>query len=191
MKKKTKITVVGSGYVGMSLAALLAKDNEVTVLDIDPIKVKKINNFKSTIEDRDIELYLKKKGLSLSATLDPTEAYKGSDFIIIATPTNYDVKSNAFDTSSVDSVVEEALILNEKALIVIKSTIPVGHTAKLQKSFSTDRLIFSPEFLREGNALKDNLFPSRIIVGGVNKNAAEDFALLLEKAAEKENVEKL
>ena len=191
MKKKTKITVVGSGYVGMSLAALLAKDNEVTVLDIDPIKVKKINNFKSTIEDRDIELYLKKKGLSLSATLDPTEAYKGSDFIIIATPTNYDVKSNGFDTSSVDSVVEEALILNEKALIVIKSTIPVGHTAKLQKSFSTDRLIFSPEFLREGNALKDNLFPSRIIVGGVNKNAAEDFALLLEKAAEKENVEKL
>ena len=170
MSKKTKITVVGSGYVGMSLAMLLAQHNDVTVLDIDAERVHMINSKQSTIADKEIETFLNEKSLSLSATLDKQDAYKGANFIIIATPTDYDSNSNRFDTTSVDAVVKDALKLNLDALVVIKSTIPVGHTKLLQERFDSDRVIFSPEFLREGRALKDNLYPSRIIVGSQCKS---------------------
>ena len=190
MGKKIKITVVGSGYVGMSLSAMLAQHNEVNVLEIDAEKVKKINNRKSTVADEDIELFLSKKGLSLSATLDKKIAYKNASFIIISTPTNYDSERNFFDTSSVDTVVEDALKLNDNALIIIKSTIPVGHTRILQKKFKTERVIFSPEFLREGHALKDNLYPSRIIIGS-QKKIGEEFSNLLKQGAEKDDIEVL
>jgi UDPglucose 6-dehydrogenase len=188
--KKTKITVVGSGYVGMSLSVLLAQHNDVTVLDIDATRVGKINNRQSTVADTEIESFLAEKPLSLTATLDKQAAYDGASFIIVATPTNYDSDTNRFDTSSVDAVVENALKLNLDALVVIKSTIPVGHTRSLQERFETDRVIFSPEFLREGQALKDNLYPSRIIVGSQCKAGAE-FAGLLKKGAEKESIETL
>jgi len=187
---KTKITVVGSGYVGMSLSVLLAQHNDVTVLDIDATRVDKINNKQSTVADTEIESFLVEKSLSLTATLDKRAAYKGACFIIIATPTNYDANTNRFDTSSVDIVVEDALKLNLDALVVIKSTIPVGHTKSLQEKFKTDRIIFSPEFLREGQALKDNLYPSRIIVGS-QPEAGRDFANLLLKGAEKKDIETL
>lgn len=190
MTEKTKITVVGSGYVGMSLSILLAQHNEVTVLDIDAEKVNKINSKQSTIADREIESFLKTKMLNLTATLDKQTAYKDASFIIVATPTNYDSSKNFFDTSSVDSVVEDALILNADALVVIKSTIPVGHTKLLQEEFNTERLIFSPEFLREGQALKDNLYPSRIIIGSQCK-AGKEFAQLLREGAIKEDIETL
>jgi UDPglucose 6-dehydrogenase len=159
-----EITVVGSGYVGMSLAVLLAQKNKVTVLDIDQHRVDKINSNLSTIQDREIERFLSEKDLSLFATTDKKLAYQNSEFVIVATPTDYDEQRNSFDTSSVDSVVKNALTLNAGALVVIKSTIPVGHTKSLQEKFSTNRVIFSPEFLREGRALKDNLQPTRIIV---------------------------
>tara|TARA_B100001248_G_scaffold38367_1_gene24567 strand:- start:19206 stop:20384 length:1179 start_codon:yes stop_codon:yes gene_type:complete len=188
--KKIKITVVGSGYVGMSLSVLLAQKNDVTVLDIDPQKVNKINKMQSTVEDNDIEFFLSKKTLSLSATLDEKAAYKDADVIIVATPTDYDTHRNFFDTSSVDNVVKDAIKLNNNALVVIKSTVPVGHTKFLQKKLKTDRIIFSPEFLREGQALKDNLFPSRIIIGS-NCKQGKDFADLLRTSAEKENIEVL
>ena len=187
---KTKITVVGSGYVGMSLSVLLAQHNDVTVLDVDAERVDKINNKQSTVADTEIELFLAEKPLSLTATLDKQVAYERASFIIVATPTNYDSDTNCFDTSSVDAVVEDALKLNLNALIVIKSTIPVGHTKSLQERFETDRVIFSPEFLREGQALKDNLYPSRIIVGRRCK-AGSEFARLLEQGAEKESIETL
>ena len=190
MGKKIKITVVGSGYVGMSLSVLLAQYNDVTVLDIDAEKVNKINNKQSTVLDAEIELFLAEKQLSLTATLDKKSAYKGASFIIVATPTNYDDGTSSFDTSSVDAVVEDALKLNLDALVVIKSTIPVGHTRSLQKKFKTDRVVFSPEFLREGQALKDNLFPSRIIVGSQCKAGAQ-FASLLEQGAKKVDIETL
>jgi UDPglucose 6-dehydrogenase len=190
LAKKTKITVVGSGYVGMSLSVLLAQHNDVTVLDIDAERVGMINNKQSTVADTEIELFLAEKSLSLSATLDKQDAYKGACFIIVATPTNYDTDTNRFDTSSVDVVVEDALKLNLDALVVIKSTIPVGHTKSLQERFETDRVIFSPEFLREGQALKDNLYPTRIVVGGQCK-AGLEFANLLKGGAEKVNVETL
>ena len=190
MVKKTKITVVGSGYVGMSLSVLLAQHNNVTVLDIDAERVDKINNKQSTVADTEIELFLAEKSLSLTATLDKQAAYEGASFIIVATPTNYDSKTNRFDTSSVDAVVEDALKLNLDALVVIKSTIPVGHTKSLQEKFETHRIIFSPEFLREGQALKDNLYPSRIIMGSQCK-AGEEFAGLLKQGAEKESIETL
>jgi UDPglucose 6-dehydrogenase len=190
LTNKTKITVVGSGYVGMSLSVLLAQHNDVTVLDVDPVRVDKINRNKSTVVDAGIELFLKNKSLSLTATLDQEDAYKDASFIVVATPTNYDPDTNRFDTSSVDSVVGEALKLNQHALLVIKSTIPVGHTKLLQERFSTDRVIFSPEFLREGQALKDNLYPSRIIVGSACE-AGEKFANLLQQAAQKECIETL
>ena len=148
MEKQTKITVVGSGYVGMSLAVLLAKHNEVTILDVDPVRVEKINNKQSTVVDFEIDSFLNNRLLSLSATLDKSKAYDYADFIIVATPTNYDEITNQFDTSAVDSVVEDALNLNNDATVVIKSTVPVGHTKSLQEKFSTDRVIFSPEFLR-------------------------------------------
>jgi UDPglucose 6-dehydrogenase len=187
---KTKITVVGAGYVGMSLSVLLAQHNDVIVLDIDADRVNKINNKESTIADADIDLFLKEKPLSITATLDKKEAYQDARFIIVATPTDYDPEMNYFDTSSVDQVVEEALQLNNDALVVIKSTIPVGHTKELQKGFGTDRVTFSPEFLREGQALRDNLFPSRIIIG-CESEAAKEFAGLLQQAAEKETVDTL
>ena len=190
MGKKIKITVVGSGYVGMSLSVLLAQHNDVTVLDIDAERVDKINNKQSTVADTEIELFLAEKSLSLIATLDKQAAYEGASFIIIATPTNYDTDTNRFDTSSVDTVVEDALKFNLEALVVIKSTIPVGHTKSLQGKFGSDRVVFSPEFLREGQALKDNLYPSRIIVGSQCK-ASVEFAGLLKQGAEKESIETL
>ena len=190
MTEKTKITVVGSGYVGMSLSVLLAQHNDVTVLDIDAERVGKINNKQSTVADTEIELFLAEKFLSLFATLDKQAAYEGASFIIVATPTNYDSETNRFDTSSVDTVVEDALSLNQDALVVIKSTVPVGHTKSLQEKFETDRVIFSPEFLREGQALKDNLYPSRIIVGSKCKAGAE-FAGLLKQGTEKKDIETL
>ena len=188
MAEKTKITVVGSGYVGMSLSVLLAQQNDVTVLDIDAERVNTINNNQSTVADTEIELFLAEKPLSLTATLDKQAAYDGANFIVVATPTNYDSDTNRFDTSSVDAVVEDALSLNQDALVVIKSTVPVGHTKSLQEKFETDRVIFSPEFLREGQALKDNLYPSRIIVGSQCKAGAE-FAGLLKQGAEKKDIE--
>ena len=190
MAKKTKVTVVGSGYVGMSLSVLLAQHNNVTVLDIDAERVGTINNKQSTVADTEIELFLAEKSLSLSATLDKQVAYEGASFIVVATPTNYDTDTNRFDTSSVDAVVEDALSLNQDALVVIKSTVPVGHTKSLQEKFGSDRVVFSPEFLREGQALKDNLYPSRIIVGSQCKAGAE-FAGLLQQGAEKVDVDTL
>ena len=190
MTKKTKITVVGSGYVGMSLSVLLAQHNDVTILDIDPNRVDKINSNQSTVADAEIELFLAEKSLSLTATLDKEAAYQDASFIIVATPTNYDSETNCFDTSSVDVVVENALQLNSRALVVIKSTIPVGHTRSLQEKFTTDRVIFSPEFLREGQGLKDNLYPSRIIIGSQSE-AGRAFANLLQQGAEKQVIETL
>ena len=182
MAERIKITVVGSGYVGMSLSVLLAQHNDVTVLDIDAERVGRINNKQSTVADTEIELFLAEKSLSLIATLDKQAAYEGASFIVVATPTNYDSDTNRFDTSSVDTVVEDALRLNLDALVVIKSTIPVGHTKSLQEKFKTDRVVFSPEFLREGSALHDNLYPSRIIVGEISDKAKQFADLLLEGA---------
>jgi UDPglucose 6-dehydrogenase len=185
-----KITVVGSGYVGLSLAVLLAQHNDVTVLDIDGSQVDKVNSKQSTVVDNEIESFLTKKELSLFATLDKQIAYKDASFIVVATPTNYDPDTNRFDTSSVDSVVDDALSINTKALIVIKSTIPVGHTKWLQQKHQTNRVIFSPEFLREGQALKDNLYPSRIVVGS-QLDVAKEFAGLLVQSAMKDDIETL
>jgi UDPglucose 6-dehydrogenase len=190
LTNKTKITVVGSGYVGMSLAVLLAQHNDVVVLDVDASRVEEVNNKQSTVADAEIEAFLTNKDLSLSATLDKQAAYKGADFVVVATPTNYDPDTNRFDTSSVDGVVSDALELNSDALVVIKSTIPVGHTKSLQEHHNTDRVIFSPEFLREGQALKDNLYPSRIIVGS-QLEAGKAFANLLVEGAEKSEIETL
>ncbi len=190
MTNKTKITVVGSGYVGMSLAVLLAQHNEVVVLDLDASRVDRVNKRQSTVVDTEIEAFLAEKELSLTATLDKQAAYKGANFVVVATPTNYDSDTNRFDTSSVDGVVSDALELNSDALVVIKSTIPVGHTKSLQEHHNTDRVIFSPEFLREGQALKDNLYPSRIIVGS-QLEAGKAFADLLVQGAEKSEIETL
>lgn len=188
MTNKTKITVVGSGYVGMSLAVLLAQRNDVVVFDIDESRVEKVNNKQSTVIDTEVELFLAEKELCLRATLDQQDAYENAEFVVIATPTNYDPDTNRFDTSSVDAVVSDALEFNADTLIVIKSTIPVGHTKLLQEKHGTDRIIFSPEFLREGHALKDNLYPSRIIVGS-KLEAGKVFANLLIEGAEKEEIE--
>ena len=188
MTNRTKITVVGSGYVGMSLAVLLAQNNDVVVLDVDPARVTRVNNKQPTVADTEIEAFLNEKELSLTATLDKQAAYEGANFVVVATPTNYDPDTNRFDTSSVDSVVSDALAHNKDALVVIKSTIPVGHTKSLQEEHSTDRVIFSPEFLREGQALKDNLYPSRIIVGSQRK-AGKVFANLLVEGAQKSDIE--
>ena len=190
MINKTKITVVGSGYVGMSLAALLSQNNEVTVLDIDSARVDKINNKLSTVADAEIELFLSEKDLCITATTDKKIAYEGASFVIVATPTNYDTVNNYFDTSSVDDVVGDALKLNKQAYVVIKSTIPVGHTKLLQEKYATNRIIFSPEFLREGQALKDNLYPSRIIIGS-QLEAGKTFAKILAKGAKKQDIETL
>lgn len=190
MSEKVKVTVVGSGYVGMSLAVLLAQHNDVTVLDIDPERVDQVNRRESTVADPDIKAFLQDRDLSLRATLDKHSAYACANFVVVATPTNYDSDTNQFDTSCVDIVVEEALAFAVDALVVIKSTVPVGHTRSLQDACRTEKVIFSPEFLREGQALKDNLYPSRVIMGGSEELGAE-FAQLLLDAAEKTEVETL
>ena len=190
MTVKNKIAVVGAGYVGMSMSVLLAQKNSVITLDLDQERVNKINNKKSTIEDVDISAFLNDKDLDLRATLDFNEAIEFADIIVIATPTDYDSEANYFDTRSVDGVINEALKINNNALIVIKSTIPVGHTASLQKKFNNKDIIFSPEFLREGRALKDNLYPSRIIIGSDSKKARR-FANLLNESTYKEGCETL
>ena len=190
MSEKAKVTVVGSGYVGMSLAVLLAQHNEVTVLDIDPVRVDQVNSRISTVADPDIETFLKERELSLSATLDVDEAYRGADFVVVATPTNYDPDTNRFDTMAVDTVVMQATTLAKGALVVIKSTVPVGHTQGLQRVCGTDRIVFSPEFLREGQALHDNLHPSRVIMG-CSEALGAGFSKLLRYAAEKSEVKTL
>ena len=185
-----KITVVGTGYVGMSMAVLLAQHNEVTALDIDEARVDLINQGKSTVVDKEIEQYLLEKELSLIATLDKEQAYAQAEFIVVATPTDYDPETNYFDTSSVESVIGDVLAHNETSIIVIKSTVPVGFTRSIQNKFNTERIIFSPEFLREGQALKDNLHPSRIIMGS-DLEQAHVFSGLLSDAAEKAGIETL
>jgi UDPglucose 6-dehydrogenase len=176
--------------VGLSLAVLLAQNNDVVILDIDAVRVDKVNNKHSTVADDEIETFLAEKDLSLTATLDKQAAYKGASFVVVATPTNYDSDTNRFDTGSVDRVVSDALDLNADALVVIKSTIPVGHTKSLQQKHVTERVIFSPEFLREGQALKDNLYPSRIILGSEHESG-KVFASLAAEGAKKKNIETL
>ncbi len=174
-----KITVAGTGYVGLSLAVLLAQDNEVIALDIIEEKVNQINSKVSPIQDKEISEYLENKDLKLTATTDKELAYKEASFVIIATPTNYDTDTNMFDTDSVESVLVDMLSINKDATIVIKSTIPVGYTKSIKEKYSELDIIFSPEFLREGKALYDNLYPSRIIVGGESKNSRKFGELLL------------
>ncbi|MFQ7843405.1 MAG: nucleotide sugar dehydrogenase [Coprococcus sp.] len=191
-----KIAVAGTGYVGLSNAILLAQNNEVYAVDIIPEKVEMINQRKSPIVDKEIEEYLSEKKLDLTATLDAEKAYKDAEFVVVAAPTNYDSKKNFFDTSAVENVIELVMKYNDHAIIVIKSTIPVGYTKGIRKKYHTDRIIFSPEFLREGHALYDNLYPSRIIVGtDMNDQklteAAHTFAGLLQQGAIKENIDTL
>lgn len=187
-KQNYKIVVVGSGYVGMSLSVLLAQDNDVTVLEIDAERVSKINSGQSTVSDAGIDSFLQNKKLSIYATHNEQEAYESADYVIVATPTDYNEKTNKFDTNSVDYVVAAALNANPSCLVIIKSTIPVGHTASLQKMHKTKRVIFSPEFLREGSALYDNLEPSRVIVGS-DCRKSKKFAELLASAATKDKVD--
>ncbi len=191
-----KIAVAGTGYVGLSVATLLAQYHEVTAVDIIPEKVELINNRKSPIQDEYIEKYLAKKDLRLKATLDVGEAYSDADFVVIAAPTNYDSEKNFFDTSAVESVIEAVLSCNPDAVMVIKSTIPVGYTESVRQKYHSDNIIFSPEFLREGRALYDNLYPSRIIVGTNPDDerlveAAQTFAKLLKQGAIKEDIDTL
>ena len=181
-----KIAVVGTGYVGLSNAMLLAQHNEVVAVDIVPEKIDLLNAKQSPIEDEDIENFLSHKNLNFSATLDAATAYEGADFIIVATPTDYDTKTNYFNTSTVEAVIEQVLLVNQQATIIIKSTVPVGYTASIRERYATDRIIFSPEFLREGQALHDNLYPSRIIVGAQSEQAQQFAELLLEGAIKKE-----
>ena len=189
-----KIAVAGTGYVGLSMAVLLAQNNTVTAVDILPEKVEMINNRKSPIRDREIEEYLAEKPLDLVATTDGAAAYREAEWVIIATPTNYDPNRNYFDTSSVESVIGQVIEANPDAVIIVKSTVPVGFTERVREEFCCDNILFSPEFLREGRALYDNLYPSRIIVGVPTRNmrlrrAAENFASLLQQGACKENIE--
>lgn len=194
--KDLKIAVAGTGYVGLSIATLLAQHHKVTAVDIVPEKVELINNRKSPIQDEYIEKYLVEKELDLTATLDAKEAYTDADFVVIAAPTNYDSKKNFFDTSAVEAVIKLVIEYNPDAIMVIKSTIPVGYTANVREKFHCDNIIFSPEFLRESKALYDNLYPSRIIVGTDVENArlvkaAHTFAELLQEGAIKENIDTL
>ena len=191
--EKIKVAVAGTGYVGLSLAVLLAQNNHVTAVDIVPEKVEKINKRISPIQDKEIEEYLAEKDLDLTATLDGASAYKDADFVIIAAPTNYDPQKNFFDCSAVEAVIDLVLKSSDKAVMVIKSTIPVGYTESVRKKFNTDRIIFSPEFLRESKALYDNLYPSRIIVGcdENTRETAETFAGMLVEGAKKENIDVL
>lgn len=188
-----KIAVAGTGYVGLSLAVLLAQHNHVTAVDIIPEKVELINNKKSPIQDDYIEKYLAEKELDLAATLDGETAYKDAEFVIIAAPTNYDSKKNFFDTSAVEAVIELVMKVNPEAIMVIKSTIPVGYTKSVREKYNTDKIIFSPEFLRESKALYDNLYPSRIIVScdDDTREKAELFAKLLQEGAIKEDIDTL
>ena len=191
-----KIAVAGTGYVGMSIAALLAQHNEVVAVDVLPEKVEKINNRISPIQDEYINKYLAEKELNLRATLDGEEAYRNADYIVIATPTNYDSDKNFFDTSAVEAVIKMVVEANPNAIMVIKSTVPVGFTESARKKFGTDNLLFSPEFLRESRALYDNLYPSRIIVGRPEGDArldkaAKEFASLLQQGALKPEIETL
>ena len=194
--KDLKIAVAGTGYVGLSIATLLSQHHKVTAVDIIPEKVELINNKKSPIQDEYIEKYLAEKELDLTATLDAKEAYSDADFVVIAAPTNYDSKKNFFDTSAVEAVIKLVIEYNPEAIMVIKSTIPVGYTANVREKFHCDNIIFSPEFLRESKALYDNLYPSRIIVGTDADNArmvkaAHIFAELLQEGAIKENIDTL
>ena len=193
LDKKYHIAVAGTGYVGLSIATLLAQHNHVTAVDIIPEKVELINNKKSPIQDEYIEKYLAEKELDLTATLDGEAAYKDADFIIIAAPTNYDSKKNFFDCSAVEAVIELVLKVNPDAMMIIKSTIPVGYTASVRAKYNTKNIIFSPEFLRESKALYDNLYPSRIIVSCDEESAekAHLFAALLQQGAIKENIDTL
>lgn len=189
-----KIAVAGTGYVGVSIATILAQHHEVVALDVIPEKVEMINNRKSPIQDDYLEEYLATKQLNLKATLDVVEAYKNAEFVVIATPTNYDSKKNFFDTSAVENVIEQVMEINTSAVIVIKSTVPVGYTEHVRERYKCKNIMFCPEFLRESQALYDNLYPSRIIIGTDIQDkhlteVAQVFAKLLQEGAEKENVE--
>ena len=196
MDKMLKIAVAGTGYVGLSIATLLAQHHEVCAIDVIPAKVDLINRRKSPIRDEYIEKYLAEKELKLTATLDPAQAYSGADFVVIAAPTNYDSRTQHFDTSAVEAVIQLVMQYNPDAVMVIKSTIPVGYTVSVREKFGSSNIIFSPEFLRESKALYDNLYPSRIIVGtDLNDprlvEAAHTFAALLQEGAIKENIDTL
>ena len=196
MDKMLKIAVAGTGYVGLSIATLLAQHHEVCAIDVIPAKVDLINQRKSPIRDEYIEKYLAEKELKLTATLDPAQAYSGADFVVIAAPTNYDSRTQHFDTSAVEAVIQLVMWYNPNAVMVIKSTIPVGYTVSVREKFGSSNIIFSPEFLRESKALYDNLYPSRIIVGtDLNDprlvEAAHTFAALLQEGAIKENIDTL